>query len=274
MRAVAGYGRVGCASPRPGRRGCGRRDCLGRFHARPGTFDQIEVGAQCYLVGGKHGSVIRSGRPSLPDQPTCCTAKCYRKAHQQDGHIPAWANPGRARRPRTRRLATAPPAQHVSRPSNRRPGHQRTRPSRAPTAPGKPPELPADTRVARSTRRRTSCRDTPPALARAVRGKPSGYTDRPTSTKPVRYASVDPATQRPTARQGDTRRDRAETARIAENSQLAGRLRRWWQVLGSNQRRLSRRFYSPYALPESPPADQRGRASRRESGLPPSAMRP
>jgi hypothetical protein len=25
--------------------------------------------------------------------------------------------------------------------------------------------------------------------------------------------------------------------------QVTGRLRRWWQVLGSNQRRLSRRFY-------------------------------
>ena len=40
----------------------------------------------------------------------------------------------------------------------------------------------------------------------------------------------------------DTRRDKKETARLAENSQLAGRFRRWWQVLGSNQRRLSRRF--------------------------------
>ena len=36
-----------------------------------------------------------------------------------------------------------------------------------------------------------------------------------------------------------------------ENSQLAGRFRRWWQVLGSNQRRLSRRFYSPL-LPAPP----------------------
>ncbi len=33
-----------------------------------------------------------------------------------------------------------------------------------------------------------------------------------------------------------------------ENSQLTGRLRRWWQVLGSNQRRLSRRFYRPLPL--------------------------
>ena len=43
----------------------------------------------------------------------------------------------------------------------------------------------------------------------------------------------------------------SKTARVAENSQQAGRFRRWWQVLwqvlGSNQRRLSRRFYSPCA---------------------------
>jgi hypothetical protein len=45
-------------------------------------------------------------------------------------------------------------------------------------------------------------------------------------------------------------------------------------VLASNQRRLSRRFYSTLAPPELPPADQHERASRRDSGLPPSAMRP
>ena len=73
---------------------------------------------------------------------------------------------------------------------------------------------------------------------------------RPT---PVRHASVDTATQRPAALQDDTRWDREETARQRENSQLADRFRRWWQVLGSNQRRLSRRFYRPLALPESPP---------------------
>src|SRR5487761_275337 len=59
---------------------------------------------------------------------------------------------------------------------------------------------------------------------------------------PVRYVSVDTATRGSTALQGDTCRDREETARIAEKSQLAGHFRRWWQVLGSNQRRLSRRF--------------------------------
>jgi hypothetical protein len=91
---------------------------------------------------------------------------------------------------------------------------------------------------------------------------------------PVRYMSVDTATRRSTALQGDTRRDREETARIAKNSQLAGRFPRVWQVLGSNQRRLSRRFYSPLTPPESPRADQRLRRSRHDSGLPPSVMRP
>jgi len=78
----------------------------------------------------------------------------------------------------------------------------------------------------------------------AVRGKADGYTDRATGTHAVRHMSVDTATQRSTARQGDTHRDTEETARIAENPQLAGRLRRWWQVMDSNHRRLSRRFYS------------------------------
>jgi hypothetical protein len=50
-------------------------------------------------------------------------------------------------------------------------------------------------------------------------------------TNPVRHASVDIATQRSTALQGDTPRDREETARQRENSQPAGRFRRWWQVL-------------------------------------------
>src|ERR1017187_4304993 len=60
--------------------------------------------------------------------------------------------------------------------------------------------------------------------------------------------SVDTATQRSTAVQDDTRRDKKKTARIAENPQLSGRFSRVWQVLGSNQRRLSRRFYRPLPL--------------------------
>ena len=45
-------------------------------------------------------------------------------------------------------------------------------------------------------------------------------------------------------------------------------------MVDSNHRRRSRRFYSPLAPSESPPADQRIRVSRRDFGLPPSAMRP
>jgi hypothetical protein len=47
-----------------------------------------------------------------------------------------------------------------------------------------------------------------------------------------------------TATHHDTWRDSNKKAREAGNTQLTGRFRRWWQVLGSNQRRLSRRFYS------------------------------
>ena len=66
-----------------------------------------------------------------------------------------------------------------------------------------------------------------------------------TARTPVRYMSVDTATQRSTALQGDTRRDKKKTARLTAFPQPAGRFPRVWQVLGSNQRRLSRRFYRP-----------------------------
>ncbi len=109
-----------------------------------------------------------------------------------------------------------------------------------------------------------SRRNMPPA--RPVRGRPwkaDGYTDRATGPDAVRYASVDTATHRLTVTHTDTRRDKKETARLAENSQLAGRFRRWWQVLGSNQRRLSRRFYRPLSFCTSQSAaDQRICAGR------------
>src|ERR1039457_6128815 len=38
------------------------------------------------------------------------------------------------------------------------------------------------------------------------------------------------------------------TASEPGKTQLTGYFRRWWQVLGSNQRRLSRRFYRPLPL--------------------------
>jgi hypothetical protein len=61
----------------------------------------------------------------------------------------------------------------------------------------------------------------------------------------VRHMSVTTATRGLTAAHHETRRDNTEKAREAGNPQITGRFRRWWQVLGSNQRRLSRRFYIP-----------------------------
>ena len=60
--------------------------------------------------------------------------------------------------------------------------------------------------------------------------------------------SVTTAAHRPTVTHPDTWRDKKKTARRAAFPQQAGRFRRWWQVLGSNQRRLSRRFYRPLPL--------------------------
>ena len=83
---------------------------------------------------------------------------------------------------------------------------------------------------------------------RARIGKASGSTDRSFGPDAVRHMSVTIATPCPTAAHHDTRRDKKETARRAAFPQRAGRFRRWWQVLGSNQRRLSRRFYRPLPL--------------------------
>src|SRR5271166_1902320 len=85
---------------------------------------------------------------------------------------------------------------------------------------------------------------------------------------------VHTAMHRPIVTHPDTWRDKKETARRAAFPQPAGRFRRWWQVLGSNQRRLSRRFYSPILLSEAYAADLRLCASRRDLGPPPSAIRP
>ena len=120
-------------------------------------------------------------------------------------------------------------------------------------------------------RQQTRCHRGPSV---AVRETADGAHRPSPGANPVRHTSVDTATQRSTATQGDTRRDREKRPASYENSQLAGRLRRWWQVLGSNQRRLSRRFYSPSLLPEVHTADQHIRRSRHDRGPPPSAMRP
>jgi hypothetical protein len=60
----------------------------------------------------------------------------------------------------------------------------------------------------------------------------------------VRYTSVDSATQGSTAAPGDTWQDRDETTRIAAYLQAIGPFPLVWQVVDSNHRRRSRRFYS------------------------------
>jgi hypothetical protein len=89
---------------------------------------------------------------------------------------------------------------------------------------------------------------------RARIGQASGYARRSFRPDAVRSMSVTTATHRPAVTRPDTRRDKKETARRAAFPQPGGRFRWWWQVLGSNQRRLSRRFYRPLV-----PACQNGR---------------
>src|SRR5271165_6881142 len=160
----------------------------------------------------------------MPESPL--TSNTAASPHGRPGRVPDLRTPGRPRPPRT-------------------PGH---RTARVTTAISAPPVPGPDGMHARLSGGRRAT-DGPPG--QPVRGRPwkADGAHRP-SWRPdaVRYMSVDTATQRSTAIQDDTRRDRAETARIAENSQPAGRFRRWWQVLGSNQRRLSRRFYRPLSL--------------------------
>ena len=79
-------------------------------------------------------------------------------------------------------------------------------------------------------------------------GGASGSVNRWLRPDSVRHMSVTTATQRLTAARHETRRHNSKKARETGNPQLTGRFRRWWQVLGSNQRRLSRRFYRPLPL--------------------------
>jgi len=75
----------------------------------------------------------------------------------------------------------------------------------------------AGSRRLRRYYRGTRCHRVPSV---AVRGNTDGAHRPFPGTNPVRHASVDTATPRSAALQGDTWRDREETARIAENPQL------------------------------------------------------
>jgi len=79
----------------------------------------------------------------------------------------------------------------------------------------------------------------------------SGSVNRLLRPDSVRHMSVTTATRRLTAAHHETRRHNIKKARETGKTQLTGHIRRWWQVLGSNQRRLSRRFYRESAPHES-----------------------
>jgi energy-coupling factor transporter ATP-binding protein EcfA2 len=77
---------------------------------------------------------------------------------------------------------------------------------------------------------------------RGTRGSP-GRRAGPDAVRYTSVAQLDSAGLSWTPR--DPVRPKA-TAREPQYAQATGRFRWWWQVLGSNQRRLSRRFYSPF----------------------------
>ena len=122
------------------------------------------------------------------------------------------------------------------------------------------------------TRRPTSSRYAAPA--RPVRGRPWKSRRCTPTARQARTPSAirpwTPATSGSTARQGDTRRDRGNGPHSREipasgpfSQVVAGVV---WQVLGSNQRRLSRRSYSTLLLPESYAAELRVCVPRCVSG--------
>jgi hypothetical protein len=73
--------------------------------------------------------------------------------------------------------------------------------------------------------------------------KASGSACRSSGSDSVRHMSVTTSIQGRTAGHPDTRWDKSKAAREPGYAQARGRFRWWWQVFGSNQRRLSRRLY-------------------------------
>ena len=87
-----------------------------------------------------------------------------------------------------------------------------------------------------------------PGRTPAATEEASGSVNRLLRPDSVRHMSVTTAMQRLTMAHHDTRCDSTKAAREPGYTPVTGRFRRWWQVLGSNQRRLSRRFYRPLPL--------------------------
>jgi hypothetical protein len=111
-------------------------------------------------------------------------------------------------------------------------------------------------------------------LSVPVRGKP---TVPHTALTPPTLSAICPWTPQhpgPAPRQGDTFWDTAEPARQRSSTQLAGHFRWQWQVQGSNWLGEADGLQTALLPPEQHAADQHIYAARRDTGTPPSAMRP
>jgi hypothetical protein len=170
----------------------------------------------CSQPSGQEDGAVGPVEPGRgPQRPTGCAGRYCRTARSPAGSdIPARV-PG-TEHPAHERTGDAcplrPPGQRHALP-DRRISHQRTRPSR-PHHPGSHRGAGRTYGDARSTQRLTSSRNTRPA--RPVRGRPwksRRCTPTVLAARTPSAMSVDTATQRSTAIQGDTRRDREETAR-------------------------------------------------------------
>ncbi len=93
------------------------------------------------------------------------------------------------------------------------------------------------TREVASDRRVEPRKAASPGRMTTATGGASGSVNRWLRPDSVRHMSVTTAMQRLTVAHHDTQRDSTKTAREPGYAQATGRFRRWWQVLGSNQRR-------------------------------------
>ena len=96
----------------------------------------------------------------------------------------------------------------------------------------------------------------------------SGAVNRWLRADSVRHMSVTAAMQGLMGAHRETQRNSSKNAREAGKIQLTGCFRWWWQVLGSNQRRLSRRFYRPRIAFHHPWPNRRVKELLRNHALP------
>ena len=170
-----------------------------------------------------------SDRDGLPGEPPagCAAGRCRTARSRAARHQPRTGCPGpvtpavtaRATRARSAHPTTVTltwtAVSAISAPPARRP-----RPRKQPDSRGGHRGMYARSGGARQA---GTSRQRGPSVA--VRGKPTVRTDRASGPDAVRYTSVDTATHRLTVTHADTRRDKKKTARLTENSQLAGRFR-------------------------------------------------